>query len=327
MLRAVTIGVGVLAAGYGGYWFVAAQAAKSGAQALVDSLRADGVEVEYADLATRGFPSRIDTTVTDLALRDPESGVAWEAPWFQVFALSYRPNRIIAAWPPEQEIVLPGEVLTLGSTDMMASAHLGLSTDLPLDSATVQSGPLTVAAATGGWEAGAAHLLAAFRHAGDADYDLFAELTDIALPAPILAALDPLSTLPATVPVLRVEARLTFDRPVARGAAPRLEVLALQNAVLDWTETGIAVSGRLTPDAGGRAEGTLQVELRNWPLLVDLARNAALVSEDQAALLRGALAAAANGDVSLTAPVTFAGGAMSIGPLPLGPAPLLPFAQ
>lgn len=323
VIRGMTVAVGLLALGYGGYWFVAANAARAGADHLIQSLRDDGVEVSLGNLAVRGFPSRIDTTATDLRLADPDRGIAWDMPWFQVLALSYRPNLIIAAWPDTQTLRVPGAVLTLHADEMRASAHVGLATDLPLDLATLQSGLITLDADSG-WRAGASHLLAAFRRAGETDYDLFAELGELRLPAPVLARVDPGGTRPAVVPEVRIEGRVHLSGPLSRDGQVGLLGLDLTEARFDWGDLGLSVTGSLTADAEGRAEGGLQIELRNWPALLELAMALGILAPDDLPMWDAGLDAAAAGDQSLAATLTFADGQMSLGPLPLGPSPLLP---
>lgn len=325
MIRGLTIATGAIGLAYGGYWFAAAHAARTVADRAIADLRAEGFAVD-AKVTVQGFPSRIDTTFADLSISDPASGIGWQAPWFQIFALSYSPNRIIAAWSPEQIVTLPGATLTIGSESLMASARVALSTDLALDNLTAEGRALTVAA-DGGIAAGAAHVLAALRRAEGLDYDLFAEITDIALPDPLRARLDPEGALPGTVPLVRLDGQVTLDAPIARGTRPALLSLTLRDLRADWGDAGLSVSGTVTPDAQGYASGTLDLTLRNWPLLVTLAVNAGLIAPDQAGLWTGALQAAAMGDVSLTAPVTFGNGMASIGPLPLGAAPRLTYSQ
>lgn len=329
MIRGLTIAVGVLAAGYGGYWFVAANAAGKGAEALVERLRADGLVVDYSELATRGFPSRIDTTVTDLAVSDPESGLGWQAPWFQVFALSYRPNQIIAAWPEEQTVTLPGEVLTVTSEGMKASAHVGLSSDLPLAQATVEAAPIAVSAAEAGWTAGAAHVIAAFRkaEAGEADYDLFAELDSLTLPAPVVALIDPEGSLPPALDIARLDATVTFGQPIdAAGGQPVLQAVTIREARITWGGIAVSVTGQLATGDSGRAEGELVADITDWSGLMDLAVAAGALSQEQAPMWRNAMSMAAAGDPDLSAPLHLRNGLVFLGPVPIGVAPVLPGA-
>ena len=99
---------------WGGYWFAGSRAVQSGLTGWFSDQQRNGWIVEYSALKTRGFPNRFDTTITDLTLVDPRSGVAWLLPNFQIFALSYKPNHIIAVWPERQSIKLPANLRDCG---------------------------------------------------------------------------------------------------------------------------------------------------------------------------------------------------------------------
>ena len=121
-MRTLFVVVALLAALYGGYWFIGQSQIERRAEAALADLEARGWDVAYSDLSTTGFPSRFDTTVSDIALTSPDGGIAWAAPFVQVFALSYRPNRIIAAWPDMQSLAVGGQRLDIAAQGLRASA-------------------------------------------------------------------------------------------------------------------------------------------------------------------------------------------------------------
>jgi len=101
-------GAMILAALYAGYWVVGSRTVEGQAVSGLDALQSDGWTVAYSDVNTRGFPSRFDTTVTDLDLTAPD-GTRYQAPFVQALALSYRPNEVIAAFPDEQTLTIAGQ--------------------------------------------------------------------------------------------------------------------------------------------------------------------------------------------------------------------------
>jgi len=324
-MRGLTILVAVVAALYSGYWFAARTAVDRGTAGLVDSLRADGWQVDYADLGTAGFPNRIDTTVTGLHLS--RAGLGWDAPFFQVFALSYRPNQVIAVWPPEQVLNLPGGQFTVTSDGLRASASVAVDTALSLDQITAESGPLRIVAAAG-WALALDHTLLAFRQSGPdpAGYDAFGEGLAITLPAPLVAALDPQGRLPATVERVRLDAGLVLDRPLDRhmgqGGAT-LTGLTLREASLVWGEVTLSASGALTFDAAGVPEGRITLSATQWDSLIAMAVAAGAMPATTAPTWAAMADTMARGTDRLEVPVTFSNGMMSVGFIPLGPAPRL----
>lgn len=323
MIRGLTTAVVLLAALWAGWWFVAANLAGRGVERLVADLRAQGWQVDFSDINTRGFPSRIDMTATNLSLAGPRRTVTWESDWLQAFALSYRPNEIILAWPEEQRIVLPDQVLRLGAEALMASATVGIATDAPLRQGVVQSGLLTLSS-NAGWRMGATRLLAALRETpapdgGEAQpgsYDLYAELTELALPGAM--------AVPGAAATLQAEATLVLDRPISTGAAPLVEEIVLDDIRADWGAASFTLSGSLTPDAAGYAEGTIMIGLRNWPALLDSAVQIGLIHPEDVEGWQRGLMLVASGDNSLDASVVASGGVLLLGGLvPVGPAPRL----
>lgn len=327
MIRGLTVAAVVLAGLYGGYWFVAASAAERGANAAVAALDARGWDVAHDGIRVAGFPSRIDTTVTAPRLADPATGLGWEASSFAVFALSYRPNEVIASWPREQVVTVPGDRIAVTSDSMQASAAVAAAGDLPLDSVTFDAMAVQ-AAADSGWSAAADRVLAAFRRAGPgpADYDLFVEATGLTLPAPLVAALDPQGRLGAAAEVLRADVAVTLDQPLNRhmtGAAAT--AITLRSAHLAWAGTDITATGTLTAGDGGLAEGRITVNVQDWRRLLEVAADTGAIAPGRLAMAEGALAAIADPATGiLSMPLTLANGQMSLGPLPLGAAPRMP---
>ncbi|MEO1048886.1 MAG: DUF2125 domain-containing protein, partial [Pseudomonadota bacterium] len=65
-------------------WWVAGHTAyERGLSAWIDQRRGEGWAADVGSLTTAGFPNRFDTTLTDLRLADPETGIAWRAPQVQ----------------------------------------------------------------------------------------------------------------------------------------------------------------------------------------------------------------------------------------------------
>jgi hypothetical protein len=323
-MRTLTIVIAVVVALYSGLWFAASTAAEKGALGLIDSLRADGMQVDYATLDVRGFPSRLDTTVTDLNFTNGVIG--WQAPFLQMFALTYQPNQIIAVAPPEQVLTLAGDRLTISSSGLRASARVAASTALALDHATVETGPLRVVADSG-WAAGVNHAIVAFRQAETApvDYDFYIDATSVDLPAPLLAIIDPANARDPALRGVTLDLGISLVEPLDRFASgPALiTALRLRTLNINWNDTGLTGAGDLTVDDAGIPSGRITLTVRNWPALFDMARAAGLIDPAQEDLFRNMAQTLAEGGNNLDLPITFSDGQMAVSFLPLGPAPRL----
>lgn len=327
-MRLMAIIIGILASLYGGYWFVGSSTVEKGAASVIDNMRAEGWLVEYDALSVRGFPSRFDTRFTALDLAEPGRTFRLQMPEFRLFALSYQPNKVIALWPATQTINLPGEVLTLDSDGLRASAKVGVSTALPLDSVTLEAG-VTRLTSDAGWAVTLDHVLAAFRvsPASPDRYDAFAEGRAIGLPDAVRAMIDPAGSMPATLDLLRIDTELTFNGPLALAGGMTGDLLVdgitLRETRLTWGTVGFNATGTLVADARGMAEGAVTLEVTDWSQLIALAVNAGAIDAAVAPTWDRAATMMAAGEDSLRATITLRDGMMSIGPLPLGPAPRL----
>lgn len=309
--------VATLVALYGGYWFVGQNQIETRAARALDALAAQGWEVDRTGLNTTGFPSRFDTTVTDLRLASPDGQLVWEAPFFQILALSYRPNEVIAVWPPQQRLTIGGLPVDIAADRLRASARVGLSPALPLREAVIESGPLRASASNG--EIGLARLLAAIRSAPDGaagTYDLWLEATDLTAPG-----------LPAPLPLLRLDARVLLGAPLDRTLAsgpPRLLSLDIREARIQPGAASLTASGHLAADAEGVLEGELRLVIDDWRAMLDLAGQAGLADGTSRRLFENALTVMAGPEGRIELPLTLADGWISALGLRLARAPRLP---
>lgn len=328
MIRLIKLTL-ILATLYGGYWFVGRNQVQTRLETALTNLNAGPYNLTFDSLSTRGFPSRFDTTITNLQFDDPASGTGWSADPFQLFALSYRPNEVIAYFPQEQEFRINGQPFTLRTIDMRASGKIAANTALSFLNATITMELPRLQTPTG-TEFSMARLLAAVRLTPETteQYDLYLNAEELSLPADLRQRIDPQSTLPAAIQSLRFDSDLTLNTPIALNRSteidPKITTLQITEFALSWGDVSLVVIGDLTPDATGRLNGSLTLTARNWQTLLDLIIATGALTEDRRAF---ALTVAENIDETphindtLTATVSFVDGEMSLSGLPLGSAP------
>jgi hypothetical protein len=316
----------VLVAGLGwcGYWFVGASAAE---RATLDWFAAqDGgpLEAGQSAVSVAGFPNRFDMTIADPRVQDRMTGWGWQAGFLQVFSMTWKPWHLIAAFPQEQQILTPLGPMTLTSDRMQASLVLVPGGAMALDRTALVA---TAAALDGlGQRLQAAEVRFATRlDPSLPDAHAIGLAVDGLAPDPALMALVP--GLPAVIGSLRVDAVAGFSAPLdaqTPQTQPVVERLILQEVALDWGPVVARVTGDLVADAGGLAEGRIKVELTNGAALVPALVAAGLVPPGLAPTLSTMLRRMqdqAGPDGKLTLPMVMGQGVMSLGPLPLGPAP------
>jgi len=332
MMRNLFIFVALVSLGYSVFWWVGASAKENALNSWFAARRAAGWVAENRSLTVTGYPNRFDTVISGLELSDPQTGWMWRAPQFQILALSYAPNHVIAAWPESQTVIGPGQQLDITSSRMRGSARFEVDTRLALAQSIVEFEDVSVASSLG-WTAALAQGQLAIRQspAGsgpDQGYDVSLTSRDLILPAPVRAAIDPGATLPDAVS--RLDLRMTpvfdvkWDRTVLEGPRPALQSLAIDSVDLNWGRLSLNVSGRIAPDVAGFAEGELDIAATNWRDMLDLAITAGLVPADMGPSVENGLGLLAlmGGDADrLEVPLRFRGGRAMLGPVPVGPAP------
>ncbi|MFY9238701.1 MAG: DUF2125 domain-containing protein [Roseovarius sp.] len=332
-MRAILAIVLLAAVVWVGYWFIGARAAETGFASWFEERRAEGWQAEYGEIAVGGFPNRFDANFTDISLADPSTGLAWEAPVFKILALSYQPNHVIAVWPVEQQVATPEEKFTLRSEDMRASMVLEANTGLTLDRATLTASGLSVAPVAGGAPLGAnAVTLAAERVPADADahYHMGLRADGLTPAAGWLERVDQTGSLPETLETLTADFTVVFDRPWDRKAIevarPQPREITLKLAQARWGQLSLQAAGSVIIDARGMPEGSLTIKAENWREMLALGRASGALPENLARPMENALglmAGLSGNPSSLDIPLDFRSGRIWLGPVPIGPAPVL----
>ena len=321
----------VATAAWAGYWFIGSTAAERGLRGWLDARGAEGWVANYSDVSTIGFPNRFDTTITDLELADPATGIAWTAPFFQIFALSYRPNHIIAIWPDTHVFATPLERIEMQNSSIQASVVFEPGTSLVLNRSTFVIEGLTLTS-NAGWTAEVPEGRLATRQtpARLNFHDIGFEATDLRPADPLLAQLDPTGLLPDRVETLKLDVTLGFDAPWDRfaieDARPGITAVEINVVKAQWGIMERWAAGDLTVDAQGVPEGKITVKAKNWRDMLQVGVSAGWVPESLVPTIEGGfgLLASLSGDPkTLDAPLTFENGKVFFGPISLGPAPRL----
>ncbi|WP_444668117.1 DUF2125 domain-containing protein [Cereibacter changlensis] len=327
-MRAVLTLVLVAAVLWGGYWFVGSRALERSAEAWFASQAAQGRIAERESLNVAGFPSRFDLTVTEPHLEDPVSGFGWRAPFAQVFSLTYKPWHVITALPNTQTILAPGQQITLDSTRLRGSLIVKPSPALALDRIAI-AGEGLAARSSLGWTVAASAARFATRQIDDdpARHEIGLDITALAPDASLLAAATE-AELPEVIDSVKLSAILGFTAPLDRHAGetrPELASLDLNETLIAWGDLKLFASGGLTVQ-DGLPEGRIDFRLENWRKAIRLAVALELIKPEVAPTwerMLGIMAAQSADAEKLDVPLIFADGRMSLGPLPLGPAPRL----
>ncbi|RRH75109.1 DUF2125 domain-containing protein [Falsigemmobacter faecalis] len=323
-MRALIAVIVVAFAAWAGWWFVAAKAGRAGAEAAFTALQAQGWEARHQGIDVQGFPNRVDLTITEPAIAPPASAWGWQAPFVQLLALSYKPWHVIAAFPNEQSLQTPAGPARLRAGKLQASVVVTPDTAVALERGQL-AGDMLSLEGPGQWNLDSLSA-AIYKNPGEVNaYDLGLTLTGIT-PDPALTGLLPHGLLPDTLPVLHLDALAGFTAALDRHAAetqPELTHLTLRELRSEWGPVKLHLSGRLVPDAEGLAEGSLQLRLEGAATLIEIMGASGMIAEKDMRNLSFAVKAMSGGQDSVTLPLNFARGRMTLALFPVGPAPRL----
>lgn len=330
-MRSLIALVVVAASLWSGYWFVAAHGVRTALSAWLAARAEDGWVVTPTTFKVRGFPNRLDTTLDDVHFAD--AGWAWNAPFFQVFMLSYRPNQVIAVWPHTQSLRTAAGTFQIASRDMRGSATFKPQSDLALDHMALVIKGLNATSDTGfGLSAENARFASRLVPARPGTQQIGVALEDAQLPQTMLAALGLPPQTPVQIDTVLADADLSFDRPwnleALDGSRPKLTAARLRNLTIKWGDMELTAKGGLSRDAQGRMQGEVTLQAVNWRGLLRLAADAGLITPEVAARLEPGLAGMAAlsvpDETTLDVPLKFRDGIMRFGSIPIGPAPRWP---
>ena len=316
------------ALGYSAYWFVGSTAQQTALSAWLDQQRNRGWLAEASEINVTGFPNRFDAIISDLKLGDPAFDWVWNAPEFQILALSYKPNHIIAAWPGKQSIASPYEQIDVTSELMRGSVRFAPNTGLALQEARVELDQVEIASTlgyTGGLESGfLAIRLNDGEPAPDIAYDVSFQAKQFRLAEPIKQALDPSDGLPAALENMNL--RMTpvydavWDRAAIEGRKPQLQTLRDADLNIKWGPLEFRLRGRLDVDENGYGAGRMNLTAKNWREIIALSIRAGWLQPDFADVLQtwiGVVAKTSGNADNIDIPLTFEDGLAKLGPVPL----------
>lgn len=315
---------------WSGGWFWGSSKVREGIDQWFAAQTAQGYIAQNAGFSVLGYPNRLDVTLDAPKFADPSTGFGWEGQFLQVFTMTWKPWHIIAALPPQQTIRTPDQDIGITATSLRASARALPQMILPLDEAILE-GTAIEATSTQGWTVALGTLLLAIRadQTGTNAYDVALTGTDLEPDKAFLAALSSDAGLPSRISSLRANLKARLTAPLDRSAPdtnPRVISLDVNEVAVTWGDLTVFAKGKIEPDAAGYAAGKVDIAVTNWQRLVPILIAAGVVKPEVAPTVSNMLKAMAEQNGSpfvLELPLTLASGRMALGPLPLGPAPVM----
>jgi len=329
MQRTVFFAIVITVLGWMGYWWYASSALDDELHSWFDDRRTEGWAADASQIETKGFPFRFNTDMRDIRLADPDTGLGWAADRFQLLAMAYRPNKIIALWPQTQEVFTPFGRGTITSDEMRASLWVKPGTQLELQEAIFdfKSAAYSFAAAPA-LQAGSG--IAAFRKSPGKinTYDIYIAAGDVIPGDRLKQIIDPEGRLPQAFETASIDIETRFDRPwdlrALEVARPQPQSIDIRRVEARWGVLGLHLAGTVDVRPGGVLHGNVAIKITEWETLLQIGvENGALPQglADTLHRVMSGLAQASGPSNTIDMPLTIDNGRIKLGFLPLGDAP------
>jgi len=330
MWRKLIFLIVLLAALWGGAWYAIAFATRAGIDNWANMRRAEGWTVRTNAQTQSGFPMAVQSRIEGLTLDHRAGGFASQTPVVNV--------QVALSKPFSPSIVLPAQTIVLARPNARADwsiqgadATVRINPGLMLE---LKRADLVLLPWTLGGPQGPI-LTAQGSHADMAQDSADANVYHFSFSIENLAAAQTLRDLlalpdawPEAFDAFSAKVTVEFDRPQDRtsipGDRPQPRRVHLRRAAIKWGAIELAAEAELKIDAEGIPQGKLSLSAENWVQMLDLAQATGALDAGARNQIENALAIVArlNGnEANIDIDVTFERGRMSMGLIPLGPAP------
>ncbi len=321
----------LVALAWSAWWGWGAWHAKSDLTAWLEERRAAGWQAEWSDIEVKGYPTRIDRTITNLTLANTDGGWVWSAPFFQILGLNYAKDHVILVWPDTMQLQTPYERISITGKDLKGSLTFVPGTDQELEEGTLVFKGLKMVS-DAGWTSSVAEARVATRPVAglDGPRDVGIDIIGLTPRAPVIQHLAKAGLVPATVDTLKADLAVTFDQPWTRAAVererPQPRDIEIREIAAKWGQLELRFAGDVTVSDSGRIAGEVMVKATNWQEILTVARQSGALPDAVFDPLQTALtliSSLAGSSKTLDIPLVFESGRTWIGPVPVGAAPTL----
>lgn len=328
-MRKVTwllLGLSVL---YSGYWFIAARGSELGVKTWLEARTTEGWQTEYATLETRGFPLTFKTTLTDVAIADPATGLAYQTSKISIKSRSFTPTRLHAELAQDVRLSTPFQHIDITNASANGTLFVEVGPALTMHRATFDFDDL-IAESTLGWGFSLDSATATVQRLEDdpLTHDIQMTLNDLAPSTSLMKRLNPNGILSDQFDALAIDASMTFDKDwditALEGPRPQPTHVLLRNMAATWGALDLRIAGEFEVDERGVPNGKISLKATNWREMIALAAAAGIIPQnfENLALRGGEMLAKMSGNANtIDAELTLSRGNISLGFLPLGPAP------
>ncbi len=315
------------------YWALAGWGLRRNVEGWFAEQSARGWQVEVADISAEGrlsgYPFAHRTKVSLPTLADPQSGIAWRADWLSLESPAIWPgHQTLRFADGEQRLSWYDRTAVIATRGLAAQLSLAPGLALEVEEMRLSAEDWSLGNGRDLALSGADLALSMVQAAQPQDYRLSAEVHGFRPGAALRRLLRAAPELPQTFETLHLLADVRFDHPWDRAALeerrPQPRRIDLERMEAHWGEMRLLATGELDIDEAGVPSGELALQVEEWQGFLDLAVDTGLLApglRDQVGRVVAMLARASGNPEDLDITLRLSGGAVRIGPFPIGAAP------
>lgn len=313
------------------YWFAAGYGLRAGISGWFQAQSERGWQADFSGISTSGFPLAHATQLDHPALADPATGAAWRADWLVIESPAIWPGRQTLFFPQTpQRLSYLDRTVVVTADGAQARLFLAPGKALELEELAVEAGDWLINDETGPVMAAKALTLSMVQGEVPETYRFEIDAPEFAPGLSLRQMISSNMALPDSFEALQLQMTVAFDRAWDRSALeerrPQPRRIALKLADAHWGALRLRAAGELDVDEAGIPTGDVTFKADNWREMLQMAQSARALSPQAAQgaeRVLGMFAGLGGNPDALEVTLSFRDGLVTLGPLPLGPAPRL----
>ena len=290
-----------------------------------------GWQADYADLSLGGFPTRHISMIEAPALADPATGTAWRTDQVTLDNRAIWPGHVTLSFADAPQIFSYfDQTVVLTTQDMIADLRLKPGLALELEETALTSGPLALTFENEALARAETLELSTAQQEQPETYAVRAVAQAFTPGARVREVARLSRTLPESFETLELQAVITWSKPWDRTALevsrPQPRHVNLRLADAKWGALRVLAAGEFSVDENGVPDGVITIKAENWRDMLSIAQEAGVLPPQAVSPIERALnllEGLSGNPNALDIQLNLRGGAIAVGPIPIGPAPRL----
>ena len=307
-----------------GYWTVSAYAIEHGISLAIEDPKVSKAEVQFELASVVGYPQDFSIEFSDIVIGN-KGNFEWATKNLNLKAKSYLPNKISLDISKPHSISGPFGSFEVNAN--VANLVIFFQPNFQLSLGNLDGLFQNISLSFDGLPDARIDTISARVEASRSDktsYNLSTEIKGFDLSDILVDLKSDYQYIPKISFIAEVGLTHPLDRHVIYKAAPKVKVLTLKEALINYGSTSISINGELAVNNSEKLDGNFTLSVKEWKKLFNLAKEMGFINPDLEEFFYRVLSDIANQDGSentLHFPLNIKNNTVSYGVLTLGVLP------